>query len=215
VKPTFTLDPSSTTREAWLSAWQTDRAQIMEDVCRLHAEAIRLRAQRVCGRDDAADVTQEVLLRLWRNPAGFDPAKGPLRSYLLMLAHGVAIDLVRSTTRRRQRDERAMTLFDLHDHEGDRLLIEPVLRHEAATRVHAALDGLDPRHRQAITARFFDDVTFDEAARRHGVPEGTVKSRVRLGMAHLRPLLADLHDRSRERGVLLGDYHDGAQRSSA
>jgi RNA polymerase sigma factor (sigma-70 family) len=191
--PSPIIDLSTATRDQWMDAWCTNRAQLMDEVFRHHATAIHLRARSVCGPEDAADVTQEVLLRLWRNPAGFDPSKGSLRTYLLVLAHGVAIDVVRSSERRRRRDERALPALAATE-PGDRVVLEPVLRNETAVRVSAALGQLDPRHRRAIQSRFFDDVSFGEAARCEGVPEGTVKSRVRLGLQHLRPVLADLHD---------------------
>ena len=191
--PSPIIDLSTATRDQWMHAWHSNREQLMDEVYRHHAGAIQLRARSVCGPDDAADVVQEVLLRLWRNPAGFDPSKGSLRTYLLVLAHGVAIDVVRSSERRRRRDERALPGL-IATEPGDRVVLEPVLRNEAATRVSSALGQLDPLHRGAIQSRFFDDVSFGEAARRAGVPEGTVKSRVRLGLQRLRPVLADLHD---------------------
>jgi RNA polymerase sigma-70 factor, ECF subfamily len=197
------IDVSTSTRDEWMKAWSSNRAQMMDEVYRLHAAAIHLRARSVCGAEDAADVTQEVLLRLWRNPDGFDPTKGSLRTYLLVLAHGVAIDVVRSTERRRRRDERALPSLASGEHLGDRIIFEPVLRHETAVRVNAALGQLDPRHRRAIQSRFFDDISFGEAARRDGVPEGTVKSRVRLGLQRLRPVLADLHDGGQKKHHLM------------
>jgi RNA polymerase sigma factor (sigma-70 family) len=179
----------------WTSAWQTRRDDLLAEIHHQHAAAVHLRARHVCGPDDAADVTQEVFLRLWRNPAAFDPDRGTLSSYLTMLAHSVAVDLVRSSVRRRRRDERSVTPPRL-DAPDDLQVSEPVLRNLTAARVGDALDQLDPRHRQAIESRFFDDISFGEAARRNGVPEGTVKSRVRLGLRHLRPVLADLHPES-------------------
>src|SRR5271156_842170 len=53
---------------------------------------------------DAEAGTQEIFLRLWNEPDRFDPARGSLRSFLLAQAHGRAVDAVRSSSSRRQRE---------------------------------------------------------------------------------------------------------------
>ena len=174
-----------------MRAWCDHGVRLMNEVHQRHAAAIHRRARAMCGPDDAADVVQEVLLRLWRNPAGFDPAKGTLRTYLLVMTRGVALDMLRSRVRRRRRDQRAMLLLTPTDAMGERLTFDLVAHQETAAQVRTALALLDPRHRRAIQHRFFDDVSFSEAARRDGIPEDTAKSRVRLGLRHMRPALAD------------------------
>jgi RNA polymerase sigma-70 factor, ECF subfamily len=192
MRTTTMIDSLLTNRDQWIEAWSTDRVQLMTDVYRQHATAVHLRASGVCGAEAAADVTQEVFLRLWRNPGGFDPAKGSLRTYLVVLARGVAIDLVRSDARRRRRDERADPPAASPGSVGDVMILEPILQSETAARVNAALTQLDARQREAIETSFYDEMSFCDAARQRGIPEGTVKSRVRLGLARLRPALADL-----------------------
>jgi RNA polymerase sigma-70 factor (ECF subfamily) len=174
-------------------AWCTNHVQLMNEIHHRHAAAILLRARAMCGPDDAPDVAQEVLLRLWRHPDGFDPAKGSLRTYLLVLTRGVALDMVRSSARRRRRDERAV-LLAAADVSSDRHTFDRVIQQETAVRVNDELSRLDPRQQRAIQRRFFDDMTFGEAARRDAIPEDTVKSRVRLGLQRMRPALSDLHD---------------------
>ena len=55
----------------------------------------------------AEEVTQEVFVRLWHEPERFDPERGSLRTYLLTMAHGRAVDLLRSERSRRAREERS------------------------------------------------------------------------------------------------------------
>ena len=74
---------------------------------RRHGGAVFGLAKRVLHNPtDAEDVTQEIFLRLWNQPDRFDPARGSLRSFLLAQAHGRAVDAVRSSSSRRQRESR-------------------------------------------------------------------------------------------------------------
>ena len=64
-------------------------------------------ALRVLGDAAAAqDVVQDVFVELWSHPDRYDPAAGPLRTYLIVLARHRAVDVVRSELRRMARQER-------------------------------------------------------------------------------------------------------------
>lgn len=179
-------------RETWTAAWRRDPVEAMTRAYYRHHDAVLHRARSVCSVDDAADVAQEVFLRLWKAPHRFDPTKGTLRTYLLVLARGVAIDHLRADARRRARDERATCTSVRVD---DFTVLEPLLARESAERVRRALDHVHPAQRDAVEDVFFGELTFGASARRTGVPENTVKSRVRLAMHRMRPELVDLaHD---------------------
>ncbi|HEY1456590.1 MAG TPA: sigma-70 family RNA polymerase sigma factor, partial [Candidatus Dormibacteraeota bacterium] len=65
----------------------------LAEVYRRHGRAVYGLARRVLqDTGEAEDVTQEVFLRLWREPDRFDPGRGSLRSFLLAQAHGRAVD---------------------------------------------------------------------------------------------------------------------------
>ena len=114
-----------------------------------------------------------------------------MRSYLLTVSRGVAIDFLRRDTARRIRDDRLISQNrETHLDVGQRLA-----RKEAITRVAQALDQLSHSERDAIVAAFYEDITYREVAVQLGVPEGTVKSRIRHGLQKLRTELQDLrHD---------------------
>ena len=137
---------------------------------------------------EAEDVTQEVFLRLWREPDNFDPARGSLRSFLLAQSHGRAVDAVRSSNSRRLRETREA----LRTAESGYDMQHEVWDLAVADHVAHAMDGLPHEERRAIELAYFDGHTYREVAELLDQPEGTVKSRIRNGMRRMRSLLADV-----------------------
>jgi RNA polymerase sigma-70 factor, ECF subfamily len=168
-----------------IGRWRQDA---LAEAYRRHAGAVFALARRVLvDRAGAEEVIQEVFLRLWNAPDKFDPARGTLRSYLLAQAHGRAVDLLRSETSRKRREDRearktAESGYDL-EHEVWDLAV--------AERVQSALALLPVEERRAIELAYFGGHTYREVAELLGNPEGTVKSRIRSGLRRLREHLAD------------------------
>jgi RNA polymerase sigma-70 factor (ECF subfamily) len=158
----------------------------LAEVYRRHGGAVHAVAKRVLRSEQLADeVAQDVFLRLWRNPERFDAARGALRSYLLILAHNRAVDLLRSEAKRGLREERsaretAQTGYDLERHAWDLALAE---------QVHQSLAALPDDERDAIRLAYFEGRTYREVASLLGQPEGTVKSRIRAGLRRMRTSL--------------------------
>jgi RNA polymerase sigma-70 factor (ECF subfamily) len=160
----------------------------LAEVYRRHGRAVYGLARRVL-RDaaEAEDVTQEVFLRLWREPDRFDSERGSLRSFLLAQAHGRAVDAVRSASSRRAREAReaartARAEYDLQHEAWDLAL---------ADKVERAMGALSDDERRAIELAYFDGRTYREVAQVLEQPEGTVKSRIRSGMRRLRDALVE------------------------
>ncbi len=149
-----------------------------------HSVMIRSIAGRLCGENAAADIAQDVFIRMWRNPDGYDPTRGTTRQYFCTLARGVAIDHLRKRTATRLRDDRVMCARDLGDDVSQRMIDQ-----QTAADVQRALVRLAPHERAAINATFYGNMSYREAAVRLGIAEGTLKGRVRTG---LRKLRADL-----------------------
>ncbi len=138
-------------------------------------------ALRVIGDPRAAeDVSQDVFVGLWERPAAFDPDRGSLRTWLATLAHRRAVDYVRREEARRRRAERdaarAVTAPDVE---------EMATAMVAAERVRAALDVLPSEQRRAIQLAYFGGKTYRQVAEVLGIPEGTAKSRLRLGLRRI------------------------------
>ncbi len=145
-------------------------------------------AARVIGdRRAAEDVTQDVFLWLWEHPQVFEPARGRLRTFLGTLSHRRAIDHVRREEARRRRSRRdAMTVLPVPD--VDELAMALV----TAEQVRAEVERLPAEQRQAIELAYFGGRTYREVADELGIPEGTAKSRMRLGLRRIADALQRL-----------------------
>ena len=159
----------------------------LAEVYRRHAGAVFALARRLLtDRTLAEEIVQEVFLRLWNDPDRFDPDRGSLRSYLLAQCHGRSVDLIRSESSRRRREEKELTLaaesgYDLEHEVWDMAV---------ADKVKVALRALPDGEREAILLAYFGGHTYREVADLLGTPEGTVKSRIRAGLKRMRGELA-------------------------
>jgi RNA polymerase sigma-70 factor (ECF subfamily) len=133
---------------------------------------------------EAEDVVQEAFLALWRQAGRLDPARG-VRSYLLTIVHNKAIDRLRKRSRRPelQLDEALPVPAEGAD---------PVEYAEAmADRdlVRSAMSGLPEEQRRTVEMAYFGGLTTSEVAAEMRIPVGTVKSRLRLALGHMRRAL--------------------------
>ncbi len=157
--------------------------EALAEAYRRHAGAVFALARRLLiDIALAEEIVQEVFLRIWNDPQKFDPERGSLRSYLLAQCHGRSVDLLRSETSRRNREEKdlrrtAESGYDL-EHE--------VVDMAVAERVQEALHTLPDAEREAIALAYFGGHTYREVADLLDQPEGTVKSRIRSGLKRLR-----------------------------
>jgi RNA polymerase sigma-70 factor, ECF subfamily len=138
-------------------------------------------AVRVIGDALAAeDVSQEVFVSFWERPSAFDPDRGSLRTWLGTLTHRRAVDHVRREEARRRWAERdASRVVPAPD--VDELATALV----AAERVREALAELPADQQEAIQLAYFGGRTYRQVADELGIPEGTAKSRLRLGLRRI------------------------------
>lgn len=128
-------------------------------------------------REDAADVVQEVFVRLARTRAELGKVRDP-KGYLLGMAHRAAIDVVRKRRRTVDLDDVLLVGED----------VDPAGAADAS-RVSGLLLGLPAEQREAVYLRHFAELSFAEIGSATGVPTFTAASRYRLGIGRLRRLL--------------------------
>ena len=164
----------------------------MAEAVRRHRGPVLAFALRLVGdRGRAEEISQEVFLRLWQRSSHFDAERGSLRSFLLAITHGRSLDVLRSDTARVAREQRdaARTVPPETGVEAQ------VVANTVAGAVRQALAQLPDRDREAVELAYFGGHRYSTVARMLNEPEGTVKSRIRRGLAKLRDALAgqDLH----------------------
>jgi RNA polymerase sigma-70 factor (ECF subfamily) len=136
--------------------------------------------------DQADEVTQEVLLEVWRLAPTYDPAKGSCRTWVATIAHRRAVDRVRSEqSERNRRDHHSVRVGAVDPDPTPRPAADAAERAE----VVAALDELTDVQRHTIELAYYGGYTYAEVADILSLPLGTVKTRIRDGMIRLRDAL--------------------------
>jgi len=179
-------DFSSASDAALVVAIGRYKQSALAEAYRRHAGAVFGLAKRLLSdRAQAEEIVQEVFLRLWNDPDRFDPDRGSLRSFLLAQCHGRSVDVLRSNTSRRRREDRDARRTASGGYDVDREVWDIAL----AAQVREALGGLHEGERTAIEMAYFGGLTYREVAATLGEAEGTVKSRIRVGLKRLRTSL--------------------------
>lgn len=135
----------------------------------------------------AEDAVQEGFVNIWRQAASFRPERSHAASWILMVVHRRAVDIVRREERRRgdALDERAEGIAAAADTQETAL---SQLERELAAKMLAQLPDAQ---REVLELAFWGGYSQSELAERLGVPLGTIKSRMFNGMARLRALMED------------------------
>jgi RNA polymerase sigma-70 factor (ECF subfamily) len=136
--------------------------------------------------EGADEITQEVMLAVWRKAALFDPARGTGEAWIFGIARNACIDAAR-----RRRGAPLVDIDPITDG-GEPVRADAEL--EAAQdsrRVQAAMSSLTAEQLEVVRLSFFDEEPHSAIAARLNLPLGTVKSRLRLAMKRLRDLLDD------------------------
>src|SRR3954463_9401730 len=163
-------------------------ARAFEVIYERHSGAAFSLAYRMVGkRATAEEVVQEAFLALWRANARYDRARGSVRTWVLGIVHNRAIDALRRGMvhdRRRASDEGIEERFAA----GERTEVE-VARRDEAREVRTALDTLPADQLRVIEMAYFGGFSHSEIAAMLEAPIGTVKGRMRLGLAKMRDQL--------------------------
>lgn len=144
-------------------------------------------------RSAAEDIVQETLLRAWTHPDAMDPSRGSPRNWLLTVARNLVIDTIRAKRARpteigegRLDDDWAQTIADAAGNAFEQSL--------DAWQLAEVVAELSPEHRAVLVETYYCGASVAQAAKRLGIPPGTVKSRTYYALRALR-------NACKERGV--------------
>lgn len=148
-----------------------------------HAESARALASRLLfDRAEAEDVVQDVFLSLWRHPDCFDPQRGTGRAWFLTVVRNRSMDHLRRRMPREDVATMAERLADPHTRD----VVDEVETAARGTLLWRLVDELPPCQADLIRRSFVSGQSHQQIAEETGLPLGTVKSRIRLGLEKLR-----------------------------
>jgi RNA polymerase sigma-70 factor, ECF subfamily len=130
------------------------------------------------------EVTQDVLLEIWRTAAKFDATRGSAMAWVMMVAHRRAVDRVRSAQKESERERRTATATIPYDE-----VTEAVESNIERERVRRCLNTLTELQRESVNLAYYGGYTYGQVASLLGVPAGTVKTRMRDALIRMRDCL--------------------------
>ena len=164
---------------AFASAFAAHERWAFEEAYARYAALLYSTAYNVVGnQQDAQDVVQDALARIWRSPDAYARTRGAVRSFLVVCVRNEAISRVRSKQRRLRLVERVAA----EPEEYDEIRVVDVIEHE---RLRKALATLPPEQRRPLELAYFEQRSHTEIARDLDQPLGTIKSRIAMGLRKL------------------------------
>lgn len=133
----------------------------------------------------AEEVTQEVMIKIWRKAGSFNSSKASATTWIYTIARNTRIDFIR----RSQRAERKIEVEDIwHEAETAEPLVDMQQR-RVESQIRNAMDTLPEEQKQVLYKAFMEGKSHNEVAEEMGLPLGTVKSRIRLALSKLQVLV--------------------------
>jgi RNA polymerase sigma-70 factor (ECF subfamily) len=134
----------------------------------------------------AEEIVQDVMLTIWRKAAMFDPHRAQVSAWIYQIARNRQIDIARK--------EKRPVPEELKEEPGTERDASQILGLEQeAGQLKQALAKLNPEQREIIEKAYLGELTHQEISAQTGLPLGTIKSRIRLGLERLRHELKDLY----------------------
>lgn len=138
----------------------------------------------------ADDVLQEIMLAVWNKAVSYDRNKSAVSTWIFTIARNKSIDRLR----REQRHQATSDEPDLRADEG-MTATDEVFLDERKKAVHEALSALSPEQKEVVLLSFQKGLAHSEIADQFDLPLGTVKSRIRNALRHLRTQLGEFEPR--------------------
>ena len=192
-------EPTGRSRPQWLGAVEPDSAptaqQLLADVAKGDERAFEQLYDRISGalfglvqrivRDAAQseEVTQEVLVEIWRTATQYRPERGSVMTWVLTLGHRRAVDRVRSAQAAVERDAKVGARAQGRPFDE---VSESVASKWEQQQVRRCISTLTELQRESVVLTYYRGYTYREAAGLLGAPPSTVKTRLRDGLIRLR-----------------------------
>ena len=139
----------------------------------------------VTDKETANDVLQQVFVNIWRRFDSYDSAKGRLFTWMMNVARNAAIDKIRSRGYQDSLKNQAIP----ENSESASMAGSATLPQVADTGLKKVLTKLKEEHRVLIDMSYFQGYTHDEISKILDIPLGTVKTRIRSALTHLRTMI--------------------------
>lgn len=139
------------------------------------------------GSGQAEEVVQEVMLTIWRKAHLYDPGRAQVSSWIYQIARNRQIDMMR-------RENRAIPEELTAEPEPEADTNQIVALEQESAQLRAAIGRLKPEQREMIEKAYLGELTHQQIREQTGLPLGTIKSRIRLGMDRLRHELKSMRD---------------------
>ena len=156
-----------------------------DTVAALHGLALRI----LSNPADAEEVILDVFEQIWRRPHTFDPNRGGVWHWLVVMTRSRAIDRLRAHARRAEREKPADEMSQ-GVASSTRTPDELSILSEQRSLILRALEALPAEQREVIELAYFAELTHSEVSAKLGLPLGTIKTRIRIAMEKLRLALA-------------------------
>jgi len=181
---TVAIEATAVTDEHLVEQVLARDAVALQQLYQRHSSAVYSLAHYIL-RDGAVaeELTQEIFLTVWNKAEQYQAHQARFRTWLLSITRNRAIDQLRQRRRRIQPD---VSLDDANAAEEHAPLTEPI---DSQRELHLLLRHLPPEQQQVIELCYFEGYTHEEIATRLGLPLGTVKSRILLGLKKLRDMM--------------------------
>jgi len=135
----------------------------------------------------AEEIVQDVMLTLWRKAHMFDPHRAQVSAWVYQIVRNRQIDVAR-------KENRPMPEALKEQPEAEPDATQIVAIEQETGQLRAALAKLRPEQREVIEKAYLGELTHQEISTQTGLPLGTIKSRIRLGLQRLRHELKDLSE---------------------